>query len=70
MKSWDSAKKEYVETPEKLKNFFDEIESVCKKYDYSISHEDKHGAFGIEEYDERNIEWLRDAHLWLKKENK
>lgn len=36
-----------------------------KKYNLSISHEDGHGAFIIEKYDEYNIKWLRDCLLNL-----
>lgn len=42
-------------------DFLNEIEKICKKYDLSISHEDSHGAFIIEDYDDYNIEWLKDA---------
>lgn len=47
--------------PEKMKKFLDEIESVCKKYNLSISHEDCHGSFIIEDYSSENIEWLFSA---------
>ena len=46
----------------KDKLFFDEIESVCKKHNISISHEDGHGAFMLEEYDELYTKWLRGAY--------
>jgi hypothetical protein len=60
MERWD------VETGKKMENeqvdkFLHEIASVCKKYGLSISHEDTHGAFVIEAYDESNIEWLMSA---------
>lgn len=48
---------------EKVKQFLKEIEEVCKKHNMSISHEDGHGAFIIERYDEFNIKWLRQAEL-------
>lgn len=66
MKTWDNLKGELIETPEKLKLFFNEIEEVCIKYNFSISHEDGHGAFEIEEYDKNNIEWLNNAHKCFK----
>jgi hypothetical protein len=55
-----------VETGKKVENeqvdkFLQEIVSVCKKYGLSISHEDTHGSFIIEAYDESNIEWLMSA---------
>jgi hypothetical protein len=63
MQNWDCNKGYYIETPEKIKSFFNEIEDVCKKYGYSIGHEDGHGAFEIDKYCETNIKWLKDAHL-------
>ena len=44
-----------------LKNNFDEINKVCLKHNLSISHEDGHGSFEIEKYDENNIKWLEGA---------
>ena len=41
--------------------FLDEIEAVCKKHGLSISHQDFQGAFIIEPFDPRNMEWLRQA---------
>lgn len=64
-KVWDTQKSEYVEVPEKLRDFYKELESLCEKYDYSISHEDGQGAFIIEEYDEFNIKALKRSHLRL-----
>ena len=64
---WDANKSEYVEANEELKQFFKDIEDVCKKHGYSISHEDGHGAFMIEEYSEFNINWFKNAHLCLNK---
>ena len=46
---------------EKIDAFLKEIESVCKKYDFSISHEESQGGFILEKYDEYNIEWLKEA---------
>lgn len=55
-----------IDMPERMKNFLDEIHSVCKRHGLSISHEDGHGSFIIENYDERNIDWLFDAHKGYK----
>lgn len=57
-KIYDNDLNELMEMPERMKNFLDEIESVCKKHNLSISHEDCHGAFIIEDYSSENIEWL------------
>ena len=63
MKSWNAIKNERQETPQNQIDFIDEIEQLSIKYNLSISHEDKHGAFVIETYNPENIEWLRDGHI-------
>ena len=50
----------------KVAEFLNEIETICKKYNLSISHEDSHGGFIIEKYDDYNIEWLKDCLIKLK----
>ena len=63
MENWDCKKRKYVKQSKRLKDFFNEIEEICKKYDYSISHEDGHGAFEIKKYTKDNIDWLKFANL-------
>jgi hypothetical protein len=41
--------------------FLAAVEVVCREHGYSISHEDHHGAFIIEPFDEGTLEWLRWA---------
>lgn len=65
MENWDCDKKKFVKTSEDLKKFFNEIETVCKKNGYSISHEDSKGSFQIEKYSNDNIEWLKIAKIKL-----
>ena len=48
---------------EKVEEFLQEIEEVCRKHNMSISHEDGHGAFIIEKFDEFNIKWLKEAQI-------
>ncbi len=47
--------------PSKVKNFIEDVIGLCKKYNFSISHEDNHGAFIICDYYEKNITWFRNA---------
>lgn len=47
----------------KEEEFLEDIKRVCQKHNRSISHEDGHGAFIIEEYNEFNINWLEEALL-------
>jgi hypothetical protein len=45
-----------------VKRFLEEIEEVSRKHNLVIGHEDYHGAFLVEDFDERNIRWLKDAN--------
>ena len=65
MKNWDCNKYEFIEQSKELKNFFKDIESVCKKHGYSISHEDGYGEFEIQKYSNKNISWLKAANIRL-----
>ena len=56
--TFDRTKKEYIDTPKKMKDFFSEIEAVCRKYGVSIAYEDEFGGFVIEDYKQKNIDWL------------
>lgn len=60
-KTWDYTIAEFIETPQEIKNFFNEIDAVCTKYNLSISYEDGHGNFIIENYNKNNIDWLKGA---------
>ena len=65
-KSWNNKTNDYIETPEKQIKFMEEIEVICKKYGLSISHEDGHGSFEIDEFNQNNIDWLKAANInWL-----
>lgn len=52
----------FIEMPDSMKKFIEDIISVYKKHNLSISHEDEHGAFIIDEYNEDNIGWLLSAY--------
>ena len=51
-----------------IDKFLNELESLCLKYGLSLAHEDHHGAFVIEKFDEGNIRWLKAAHRSAKYE--
>ena len=64
MKIWDYTVGEYcteVDMPESMRKFLEDIDLVCMKHNLSISHEDGHGSFLIEEYCQSNIDWLFNA---------
>ncbi|MBP2657918.1 MAG: hypothetical protein H6Q69_950 [Firmicutes bacterium] len=50
---------------EKHKDFLNDLVAVCKKHNLSIAHEDNQGAFLIDEYKQKNIEWLMNAMINL-----
>lgn len=58
---YDTKTKKTIKMPKEMRDFFDEINKVCLKHNLSISHEDGHGSFEIEKYDENNIKWLESA---------
>ncbi len=43
------------------KQFLNELAQLYKKYNVSISHEDKHGSFQLDKYDSYNVAWLTDS---------
>jgi hypothetical protein len=45
-----------------IDKFIEEIEEVCRRHGFSIAHEDNHGAFEIQKFNERAVQWLRAAH--------
>ena len=58
---WDGTKSCRIDMPKEMEDFLNDIKTICKKHNLSIAHEDYHGGFLIEEYDEDNIEWLFGA---------
>lgn len=46
---------------ENKEEFVEAVIKLSKEYGLSISHEDGHGAFILEPYDEHNSEWLRKS---------
>lgn len=62
---WDSGSQTEIESPEAVENFLDAYEALCRKHGRSLAHEDYHGAFIVEPFDERNIKWVRGATLRL-----
>lgn len=68
MESWDINKNKNIKTPESIIKFLNEIDNICKKYNFSISHEDSHGGFILEKYDDYNIKWLKRCMINLEEE--
>lgn len=58
---WDYQTAERIECPVEMVAFLEDIKQVCLKHNMSISHEDGHGSFIIEEYSDDNIDWLYNA---------
>jgi len=53
--------RDYDIQTKKVEQFKKEIINICKKYELSISHEDCHGGFVIEDYDDINSNWFLSA---------
>lgn len=51
---WDEFLKQYIETPDEMKAFLNEIDEVCRKYNLTITHEDEASPFQIENYKGNN----------------
>ena len=62
MKRWDCRISKEVEN-EKIDNFLKDIVRVYKKHNLSLSHEDCHGSFEIENINVNNIEWIGEANI-------
>ncbi|MBM4466274.1 MAG: hypothetical protein FJ014_12090 [Chloroflexi bacterium] len=62
MKRYRRGKSGSIENKE-IDAFLREIVKVCKDHGFSLSHEDTHGAFVVERYDEDNVQWLMDAMI-------
>lgn len=74
---WNARAGERLPSDPRIEAFLDEIEQVCRKHGMTISHEDPHGNFEIEDFGgdpiagspfgpvanvgEYNIRWLRAA---------
>ena len=46
---------------DKVLRFIDRVIKLSEEMGLSIAHEDQHGGFIIEPYDEVNIKWFKDA---------
>lgn len=57
---WSKDPPREVESPE-INAFLDEIAEVCRRHRMTISHEDGHGSFIIEDLYEPNIAQMRFA---------
>lgn len=60
-KRWSTKDGNFLEVP-RADALIAEIIEVCKRHGLAISHEDGHGAFEIEPYDDFYAEWLHSAH--------
>ncbi len=62
MKRWDGRVCKEVQN-DLVDKFLLEIIEVCKKHNMSIGHEDEHGGFLIDNYDEGYTAWLEAAAI-------
>lgn len=47
---WNTKAANRLPSDPRIEAFLDEIEQVCRKHQLTISHEDHHGAFEIEDF--------------------
>lgn len=45
--------------------FLKDLQDVCRNHNLSLAHEDGHGAFIVEAFNEENLSWLNNAHVDL-----
>ncbi len=62
MKRWCSRLKQDIES-EKVDAFLKEILEIYEKHGLSISHEDGHGAFIIDQDSVNNRDWIMEAMI-------
>jgi FAD/FMN-containing dehydrogenase len=62
MKRWFNSVNDYRES-NTIDEFLEEIKAVCLKYGFSISHEDGHGSFVIETFNNQLMGWLKNASV-------
>jgi len=60
MKRWNTELKKQAENAN-IDNFLKDILKICKKYNFSISHEDQHGSFQVTKWDKGYESWLLNA---------
>ncbi len=61
-KRWDAVLGDYIKNKD-IDEFLVEIQGVCKKHNFSISHEDLNNSFYIQEYSEFSMGWLMSAEI-------
>ena len=49
MKIWDCTQNKEIDAPWNVERFMEQVSRLCKEYNLSLAHEDRHGAFVIEE---------------------
>ena len=59
---WDCVTSQFV-TSSKVDEFLKELVELYKKHNLSISHEDSHGNFIIESYNQENVNWLDGSYI-------
>lgn len=61
MRRWNLTEQKNVEN-KKIDTFLEALFKLYKEHGLSIAHEDSHGGFIIENYDEANMKWMSQAH--------
>lgn len=62
-KIWNAQTQQSQDIPDHVENFLKELEELCKKHNLSINHEDDHGSFIVQQYEEENIQRVNKAYM-------
>jgi hypothetical protein len=66
---WSMFTNTFAKENKEIDLFIQEILALCKKHGFSIAHEDTHGSFVIEKYNDYDSEWFEAAMINIKEEN-
>lgn len=58
---WNCKTGRWDVSPE-IDRFLEEISQVCRKHNLVIGHEDEMGAFVVEKFSEKTLQWLNAAY--------
>lgn len=61
MKRWNSRCREFQESPPEVENFLNDLETLFRKHQMVLGHEDGQGNFIIEPFDYGVVDWIREA---------
>jgi hypothetical protein len=52
-----------TKSPERIDRFLAAYEALCREHGLVLSHEDQHGGFVIEKFEQGYVDWAKDAAI-------